>query len=253
MKKIGVIDSGIGGLSLLGHMLKMQDQCEFYYQCDHSNVPYGGQSQSFMLEQTYKMVEKLLREGVELIIIACNTLTAEAIDILRERYDIPFVGIEPFVNFINTKYYQPNEQVGLILTPVTARSQRFTKLKAKLDPENKVTVVPMPKLALIIEEMGATSIQAQLERLDEELAPLKERSFDALLYGCTHYPLISEVIKNRLGVRVYDPHVQVCKRALEVLGLDESPSENYKGLIFQYCAEIDAPWIEKSLSDFEFF
>ncbi|MCO4755652.1 MAG: glutamate racemase [Bacteriovoracaceae bacterium] len=253
MKKVGIIDSGIGGLSILSHLLAMQGQCEFYYQSDHSNVPYGGKAQDFMLAQTLKMIDKLVEKQVELIIVACNTLTVETIDILRKTYPIPFVGIEPFVNFINTDLYKGDEKVGLILTPATSKSPRFNELKVKLDPKNMIEVVPLHRLALIIEEMGSTGIDNHIQSLEEELFPLKDYGFDILLYGCTHYPLISKLISKFLDVEVYDPHIAVSKRVLKLLNVQVDSVENHESVNFNYASEIADDWSKKQLKDFCFF
>ena len=253
MKKVGIIDSGIGGLSILAHLLRMQNQCEFFYQSDHSNVPYGGKEQDFMLTQTVKMVDKLLEQDVELVILACNTLTAETIDILRAKYPVPFVGIEPFVNFINTNLYREDQKVGLILTPATAKSARFKTLKEKHDPSNKVEVIPLSRLALIIEDMSATKIEDHVPALKNEMKSVEEHGLDVLLYGCTHYPLVSNIIEDHLDVKVYDPHIPVSKRVLEVLSVRETTVPDFKTVTFNYAPEIDSKWCVRKLSDFEFF
>lgn len=253
MKKIGIIDSGIGGLSILSHLLNMSRECSYYYQSDHSNVPYGGRNQAFMFTQVCKMVDKLLLCKVDLVIIACNTLTVETIEHLRQKYSLNFVGVEPYINFVNTDLYNPSEKIGLIVTQATFESLRFNNLRKQLDPDSKVEVVALKNLALIIEKMNSTGIESCLELLETELDSLKSFNFDALILGCTHYPLVSKYIESYLSLRVLDPHVAVCNHVFKSLGLRSSQCAHTNEVSFNYCSEIDSLWDLRKLNDFCFF
>lgn len=250
-KKVGIIDSGIGGLSILFHLLKMQHNCDYYYQSDHSNVPYGNKKQEFMFSQTAKMVEKLIVEKVDLILIACNTLTAETIDRLRQEYQIPFVGIEPYINYINL--LNAGDRAGLILTEATFNSSRFKELRAKYDTDNKLEIFPLKNLALIIEEMQYKSIKNGLNLVDKELSAIKNYQLDTLLLGCTHYPLIGKYISRSLQTNVLDPHLAVCKRVLSLLHLDVVHSNDFLQAPFFYSSEIVDDFKITSLKEFSFF
>tara|TARA_B100001971_G_C18268000_1_gene596036 strand:+ start:33329 stop:34123 length:795 start_codon:yes stop_codon:yes gene_type:complete len=250
-KKIGIIDSGVGGLSILFHLLRMQEDCTFYYQSDHSNVPYGNKKQDFMYSQTALMVEKLLAEKIDLILIACNTLTAETIDKLRGEYEIPFVGIEPYINYVNS--LAPEHHAGLILTQATFDSKRFQSLVQKLDHEHKLATFPLANLALIIEDMQYNGIEKGLAKVDEELLEIKKMNLDSLILGCTHYPLIGKYIAESLDVNVIDPHIAVCKRVFEVLKLELKEAKDFLNKDFNYAFEIDAEFEQKSLQVFDFF
>jgi glutamate racemase len=254
MRKIGIIDSGIGGIALLTELAKLQDQFSFFYQSDHSNVPYGGKEQDFMLKQTSSMVEKLLVEQVELIIIACNTLTVETINTLRQRYTVDFVGIEPFINYINKELYLENEKVGIILTTATANSDRFKNLKSSLDPNDIIHIFPQPNLALIIED-SLTGSEFNLEvAVTKELKKVIKANLDVLILGCTHYPLITKIIKKVIPCKVIDPHKEVALRVLEKLRMTtlSKVNSNYLQVEIKYASEINSDWSLKSLSQFSF-
>lgn len=254
MNKIGIIDSGIGGIALLSELAKRHDQLNFFYQSDHANVPYGGKQQSFMLKQTSLMVEKLLTEKVELIIIACNTLTVETINILRQNYTVPFVGIEPFINYINKELYSAHEKVGIILTDATSNSKRFQVLKKELDPNDIIQVFPQAELALIIENSINGSPSELENSVSRELESVVAADLDVLILGCTHYPLITKIIQRITKCNLIDPHKEVAQRVFERLEVPLAPESNprYKEMQINYGPEINSPWEKRKLGDFHF-
>ena len=130
IKKIGIFDSGIGGLSVLKELLQAMPGQEFYYISDQSFAPYGNLTTDEILERSKVLTQTLLEESVDLIVVACNTATAHSIDLLRKEFDIPFVGIEPYINYVNHDYN--GENVGLICTPQTLNSERYQELKKPL-------------------------------------------------------------------------------------------------------------------------
>jgi len=170
MKKIGILDSGIGGLSLLNEILSQNFLAEYYYISDNENMPYGNKSQDFMLKRIRVLVQKLLDKNVEAIIIACNTATAETIDKLRVEFDLPFFGIEPYINYLNHSH---DENLALILTEATYNSKRFQLLTQKLDSNNKVKIFPLKNLALTIEKLKEVPFSEIEKDVYKELSFIK--------------------------------------------------------------------------------
>jgi len=215
-KRIGVIDSGVGGLSLVK---KMQDEnldVECFYICDHANVPYGQKSQDFMLSQSQLMVSKLMEQNIRNILIACNTLTVETINLLREEFpEMNFVGIEPFVNYLNHPSSTGEESIGLILTQATFNSERFKYLQKTFDKKQEVDVYPLANLAILIEQYfnHEKSIWSDIVK---ELEFIHSKNWTHIILGCTHYPLIREYFEQELGLVVIDPHFQVIKQLEKV-------------------------------------
>ena len=250
MKKIGIIDSGIGGLTLLREFLNSAYSAEYFYISDENNVPYGGKSQSFMYERTQMMVDKLMSKEVETIVLACNTLTAETIDKLRSQYSIKFIGIEPYVNYQNKVESIGAKKLGLILTPATYASNRFKELQKKFDPEDKITVLPLENLALSIEKLKYDSSEKVYTTLKNELRPLRKLGLSHLILGCTHYPIIKELIERELNVITVDPNKQVSQHLSNVLGLSKSSFAVQK---FNYNSDLGDVWQYISLNDFSFF
>jgi glutamate racemase len=249
LKKIGIIDSGIGGMTLLKVLLNKNLNAEYFYISDEDNVPYGNKSQAFMLERINKMTQKLLESSIDLILIACNTATAETIDELRCRYpQLPFVGIEPYINYLNTGYEQ-GENIGLILTEATFKSNRFKNLVKEKDPSNKIKIFPLSNLALIIEKLKHTSFNELQSEVERELLPLKSANLDKLILGCTHYPLISNHIQKYLNVNIIDPALPVIKQVILKAELVET---NLKSNTFRYNPNIGPNWSVTSLREKNF-
>lgn len=210
-KKIAIIDSGIGGTSLLKEIVDRGVDGDFFYHADSKNVPYGGRSQDFMLERMRLMIDNL--PTVDGVLIACNTLTVETIDRLREEFKTPLFGIEPFIKYINQAI--KGEKIGMILTPATSQSQRLRELVDRYDPNGAIKIIALKNLALHIENYH----QLDWGKIEEELEPLKDYQFDKLILGCTHYPLIKEFIKSFLKVEVIDPNKAVIDHVMKSLGL----------------------------------
>lgn len=218
-KKIGVFDSGVGGFSILNMLLEELSGHEFYYISDKPNSPYGDKSSKFISDRCHALTTELLKEKVDLILIACNTATAVGIDELRLKYDVPFVGIEPYVKAIETLDLDDKNVRPVVLTTLAMHdSKRFKNLIEKFDPENKIHNHPCPNLASLIEsayEFGFSSIENDIEA---ELSPLKDLGLTHAILGCTHYPLIGKKISEYLDVKCISPCLPVAKRVAHILG-----------------------------------
>jgi glutamate racemase len=247
MKKIGVLDSGIGGLSLMRDLIESKLDAEYFYISDSINVPYGGKSQSFMLGQLKLMVNKLLENKVETVIIACNTATSETINQLRECYDVPFIGIEPYINYLN---HTSNESLALILTEATFESKRFKDLVFKYDSKGEVKIYPLKNLALIIEKLFEKSFDELEPQIRKELEFLEHTKIDSLILGCTHYPLISKFLEKSYSIKTIDPNKFVIKHLTTALNLKPIMNENST---FQYSRNIESRWVSKHIIDFNIF
>ncbi len=195
-KPIGIIDSGLGGLAIggaIGHRLPHQSAI---YLADHAFFPYGSKSPAVINKRLIKIVDWLLKKNCQLIVIACNTITATAIDRLRRRYQIPFVGTEPAVKL-----------GGLVLvTPTTAASRRYQKLAKKYP----VVTLACPGLAEAIER--GRKIDAYLPKLPPNTK--------TVVLGCTHYILAKDQIQKIYGrnINLIDPSGAIARQTEKVLG-----------------------------------
>ena len=249
-KNLGIIDSGIGGLTILRDLLPYIGKHNLFYISDEDNVPYGSKSQSFMYQRTALMVENLIRSNVSLIVLACNTLTAETIDKLRENYSsIEFFGIEPYINYLNRDDSLKDKKIGLILTHATNKSKKFQSLRSRVDPNKIIEVIPMNHLAMIIESLKTKSFDDVKDAILSELSPVKKHDLDILILGCTHYPIIDHFIESELKVRCINPHKFLINRIVEFLALGAAQHQETS---FNYDSNLSGKWRKVDIKDFHF-
>lgn len=191
---IAVFDSGVGGISVLRALVQVLPQENFLYFGDSLNAPYGTKTTAQVKDLTCAAADMLFGRGAKALVVACNTATAAAIDCLRQSYpDKIIIGIEPAVKVAADHF--PTGRVGVMATPVTLREEKFAHLKDNF-PNLKITPIGLPALAEIVEK--GKSEEAISRYLRPYLEPLKGK-LDAVVLGCTHYPLIAPIIGALLG------------------------------------------------------
>lgn len=196
---IGVFDSGVGGISVLRQLKKRLPNERFLYFGDSANAPYGRCSTTQVQQLTLAAVEKILQYPVKALVIACNTATAAAIHILREKYpDLIVVGIEPALKPAADQF--PNGRIGIMATDVTLREEKLDALLHRLGSSAEIVKIPAPGLVELVEAGKGESMEAE-ELLRSVLSPHLDK-LDALVLGCTHYPLVARTIRRVVGPRV---------------------------------------------------
>ncbi len=250
MVKIAIIDSGIGGLTVLKDLINLNCAVDFYYISDEENVPYGDKTQNFMYERVCDMLEICHEEGIKHFVLACNTLTAETIDRVRDEYpEDQFFGIEPYINYLNKGTFSPGKKLGLILTPATFASKRFKLLKQLKDPSDIISCYTPSNLALLIEDLKYKHFNEVRPFLEAELEFLRQESLDFLLLGCTHYPIIGKFIEQYLELKTINPHDKIARHIVDSMGLDQSLTSTSS---FMYNAKCSRDWKSVKLEDFYF-
>jgi len=233
---IGLFDSGVGGLTVMKEILEQLLDIRIVYFGDTARVPYGNRSSEELIRFGEEIVTFLIGQGAEVIVVACNTSSATALPILRERFDIPMIGmVEPGARLAVEKTIAG--RIGLIATETTVRSKAYASgvsralakgsvpedlvlREAWQQGEQAITLVKAqccPLFVPLIEAGLANSAEARgIART--YLAPLQEAGVDALILGCTHYPFLEPVIREILGedVLIVDPALAVV-RELELL------------------------------------
>ena len=194
-KPIGIFDSGVGGLTVLAEIKKKMPNENIIYLGDTANFPYGNKSKEEIIKFSRKNVKKLIEKDAKAIVIACGTATSQAIDILKQEFDIPIIGIiEPTVEYVKERNI---EKIGVIATEGTIRSSAWENaLKEKID-NIQVINKACPMLATIAEEgraMGAEGRQA----IKEYMKPFKQNKVNKIILGCTHYPIYEKLIRDEL-------------------------------------------------------
>jgi glutamate racemase len=227
-KKIGLYDSGIGGFSILSQLFKLYPSGEYYYYSDDLYAPYGPLSDEVITERSIVIVNELLSVNVDIIVVACNTATAASIDQLRAKFkDVPIVGVEPYLNAYQ-KIVDDFKKVAVITTESTGRSERFIRLKDRLDPQGNIHHIALKYMAKIIEDFYYSRIEVSdfFKAVRLELAPLANKKFTHLILGCTHYPLIKNLIENETGSKTLSPCEYVAMRVLDLLNLKPNANKN---------------------------
>ena len=196
---IGLFDSGVGGISVLRHMVRLMPNERYLYIGDSANAPYGTKSKEQVKELSFAVAEKLMARGIKALVVACNTATSAAINELRSAYpDLIVVGIEPALKLAADRF--PNGNLGVMATPMTLREEKFDLLLHRFDDQCRVSKIPAPGLVELIEQGKGNSAEA--ENLLRQLLKDYIGSLDALVLGCTHYPFASEAIARVLGEQV---------------------------------------------------
>lgn len=201
---IGVLDSGVGGISVLREMLKIMPNENYIYYGDSANAPYGEKSTEQVRELTFACVDKLLDMGIKGLCVACNTATSAAVRPLREMYpNLPLVGIEPAVK--PASIFMEHPRVLVLATPVTAREAKLANLIGQY--EDKATLIPVPCPGLMeFVENGDIESDKVTEFLRDLIAPYSKEKIDAIVLGCTHYPFVRKKLEQVVdsGVRFFD-------------------------------------------------
>ena len=195
-KPIGVFDSGLGGISVLRALKKLMPCENYIYFADRRNAPYGSRPDSEIIQLTRNGIGYLSRFGCKATVIACNTATSVAAEILRREYsDCIIIGLEPAIKPAINKY--PDGSVLVLATPVTIEHKKFINLLASLDGHS-VVALAAPKLVSYVESDTVSSGEC-LNYLRSLFAEYSSLRFDACVLGCTHFPFAKNTIVSALG------------------------------------------------------
>ena len=197
---IAVIDSGVGGISVLRELIKIMPEERFLYFGDSKNAPYGTKSRDAVLEITKNNLEMLKKRGIKALVVACNTATSAAVRILREENpDLPIIGIEPAVKPASQLCESP--RVLVMATPLTLKEEKFKNLVARFSQKGEFISLPCPGLMELIEE-GDLESHLLRDYLKSLFTPYISKKIDGIVLGCTHYPHVKHLICEIWGDRV---------------------------------------------------
>lgn len=200
-RRIGVIDSGIGGLTVAYELMRQLPNESFIYIGDTLRCPYGSRSTEEIVQYTLEMVDFLLKKDVKMIVIACNTATAYTLKYLQETMTIPIIGVVNPGARAAIKTTRTNH-VGIIGTEGTVRSKAYKQALQTIHPKMNVTSLACPTFVPMI-EAGILNGEEAEQVVTEALQPLQDKKeMDTLILGCTHYPLIGQVIQSVMGKTV---------------------------------------------------
>lgn len=221
-KPIGVFDSGIGGLTVVKRFLSSLPNENIIYFGDTARVPYGSKSNSTVIEYSLQDAQFLINKNVKAIVVACNTASSVAIEELKKTFNVPVIGmIGPGSKSALGK--TKNKRIGVIGTRTTINNGAYSKRLKSFDHSLQIYEKACPLFVPLAEE-GWINHEATFKIAEEYLNELKEKNIDTLVLGCTHYPILSDVIQEVIGsnVQLIDSGVasaEVVKEELRKLNL----------------------------------
>jgi len=230
-RPIGILDSGVGGLSIVKAITKKLPHENLIYVADTLHSPYGNKSLDFIQSRASDISQFLFTQSAKALVIACNTATVNAIDQLRVNINIPIIGVEPAIKPAAKKSITKN--IGILVTEATAENYRFQRLIEQHKNDVLVHIQACPGLVELIENNKIQTRECEL-LLTRYLTSLLSKNVDTLVLGCTHYPFLTEKIRNIVGtaVNIVETAIPVTlqlKRTLtqkNLLNLSEEPG-NY--------------------------
>jgi len=217
---IGLFDSGIGGLTVVRRVFELLPACQVVYLGDTAHLPYGARSPQTIIRYARQDTDFLLKHGAKLVVVACNTASAVAMEDLRRRYRLPILGVvEPAI--AAAVRVSAGGKIGVIGTRATVSSGIYERQIAARAPAMAVKSVPAPLLVPLVEENWLEA-EETAQVLQRYLAPLREWGADTLIMACTHYPLLAGQMARAMGegVRLVDPGLETALALRELLGAD---------------------------------
>lgn len=228
---IGFIDSGVGGLTVVKEAMKQLPNENIIYLGDTARCPYGPRPAEQVVEFTWQMTRFLLEKNIKMLVIACNTATAVALEQIKAELSIPVIGVIAPGARAALKTSE-NHKIGVIGTIGTVRSGAYEEELKEKAPETFVTSLPCPKFVPIVESHEYRSSIAK-KVVAETLLPLQFKKIDTLILGCTHYPLLRPIVQNVMGknVKLIDSGAETVNDVstlLDYFGLNNSPGNPRK-------------------------
>ena len=216
-RPIGIFDSGIGGLTVVDKVQEILPNENLVYFGDTARVPYGTKSKETVTKFSVENVEFLMEHNVKLVIVACNTASSLSLEFLKRCFRVPVIGvIEPGAR--EAVSATRNNRIGVIGTNATVSSKAYEKAIHKISPRYFVSTQACPLFVPLVEE-GWAGKNVTTEIAQVYLKPLKAKSVDTLIMGCTHYPILKNVLKKAMGKNVVlvDSAKEIAKEAKEIL------------------------------------
>ncbi len=246
--RIGLFDSGVGGLTVLRQIYHRMPTESVLYFGDTARLPYGTKSPQEILRFVREILDWMCLEGVKMVIMACNTSSALALETVRKEYPIPILGL--ILPGARAAVQQGN-RIGVIATPATASSLAYSRAIQEIDPTAQVWEVGCPEFVMLIESNRIYSkYTRQVAR--SYLQPLLDQKIDTLIYGCTHYRHLENVFRSILpsSIKIVDPaeHIAIAgERELELMGLKSNrqplPTRFCVSGLPQQFAELSQQWL----------
>lgn len=228
--RIGFIDSGVGGLSVY-QQVQQQVPADYIYLMDNKYLPYGEKSESFIQQRLYQLSQHLIELGAELIVIACNTATTQAVEFLRQHFSIPFVGVVPAIK--PAAALSQGKGFAVLATPATANGEYMAGLIRQFAPNDSVIKFGSSELVRLAEDKVWYQQDVSQQVSDIlSVSPIADHGADIVVLGCTHFPFLAEEIKQALprATVLLDTGEAIARRVKQLVG-----SQSLADMQYQHC------------------
>lgn len=254
-KPIGILDSGVGGLTVVKEIFRQLPNEKVIYFGDTARCPYGPRDPGEVRKFTLEIIEFLLKFDVKMIIIACNTATAAALEDVKELVSIPVIGVIQPGSLAAIKKTKTGK-IGVIGTEGTVISGAYERTLNNINPSLAITSLACPTLVPIVED-GNQDEKTIRAAVKDALIPILDKEMDSLILGCTHYPLISDYIQEIMGKDVYllSSAEETAREASAILHYHNilGPNNNPEHYFFttgdeNHFKQIGEKWLEKEIN-----
>jgi len=247
---IGIFDSGVGGTSIWKEIHKLLPFEDTIYLADSANAPYGYKPVEEIVSLSIKNTELLLEMDCKLIVVACNTATTNAISVLREKYDVPFIGIEPAIKPAALK--TQSKSIGILATKGTLNSCLFSSTSEGITKDINITEVIGEGLVPLI-EAGKINSEETTFLLKKYLQPMLRANIDHLVLGCSHYPYLIPQLKKLLPkeICIIDSGEAVARQTKNILEQHQLLSSSEEKPLLQFYTNSETKILEQLLKEFD--
>lgn len=241
---IGVFDSGIGGLTVVKELMKVMPREDIIYFGDTARTPYGSRPPAEILSFMHEILHFFMAQRVKMAVVACNTMTALGLDIAKKQYPFLLVGVNSGVK--TALKVSIHKNIGVIATQATIATGKHGKAIKAIDAHARIYPQACPKFVPLIEQGLLNDKQTEAAVL-EYLLPLREANVEAIILGCTHYPLIEDAIRKVVGENIVlvDPAIETAKDAYHLLAKNNQFTDNVDKGRVKLCFSADLNRTEK--------
>lgn len=243
---IGFFDSGLGGLTVLAESYKAMPHQDYLYIADTLHVPYGTKQAEDVKKYVLDATSILAEQGIEALVVACNTATSIAIKELRQQYHFPVIGMEPAVKPALEMSRRAGLRVLVFGTPLTLKQPKYHMLVSSIDDESLVDSMPLPELVHYCESLVFDEDEMK-QYFNNKLAGYDLNQYGTIVLGCTHYSyyrhILSQIVPTH--IKIIDGNAGTVHRLSEVLGHPESHLSEHKGTVSLMCTNNDPEYIQK--------
>ena len=222
--KIGIFDSGLGGITVFKEILNQNIKADFFYLADNKNIPYGIKDKNEVKELIEKNIKYLIDIGCQIIVIACNTATALSINLLRKKYpNIIFIGTEPAVKVAADD--KNKTKILVTATSITLKEEKLSNLISNLKIEDEVELLPLDKLVIFAEKNERKD--RVKEYIKKELSRFDLNSFSHIVLGCTHFPIFKKEFEtNAPNSKIIDGSIGIANNLKEKINKECEKDNN---------------------------